>query len=254
MKRLLIVLPLFFLMTVTAQNNNLSTVNMSKPKNTQRTAFEAAYKKHIAQFHKGNLANQTYEILSGPNTGFYFFVNGGRSMADFDNERPDDLAHRQDLEKNFFPYMEETRGTQTYRYLDSLGVHTDVQAEKYAVSVRYLKDNVNLGDYRRELGRSARVLAKLKSPFFEHLSFGVWEQLWDGSTPVFVTIRSLKDGFKELEQGYFGPAPAGFVGFRDQYIKDYGYDAWDERVKLLDNAVEKLEQYIMKHRPDLSSQ
>ena len=50
------------------------------------------------------------------------------------------------------------------------------------------------------------------------------------------------------------PAPAGGPSFREMYEKAYGGTAWDDRVKLLDGAVVKTEQYIMKLRKDLSSQ
>jgi hypothetical protein len=50
------------------------------------------------------------------------------------------------------------------------------------------------------------------------------------------------------------PAPACSPTFRDEYVKAYGHTAWDERVKVLDGAVEKTEVYIMKWRKDLRSQ
>jgi len=49
-------------------------------------------------------------------------------------------------------------------------------------------------------------------------------------------------------------AAAGAPTFKDEYIKAYGTADWDKRVKLMDDAVVKHEQYIMKYRKDLSSQ
>ena len=59
--------------------------------------------------------------------------------------------------------------------------------------------------------------------------------------------------FKDLEPPTT-PAQAGGPTFRELYEKAYGGTAWDDRVKLLDGAVVKTEQYIMKLRKDLSSQ
>ena len=87
-------------------------------------------------------------------------------------------------------------------------------------------------------------------------SANVYTQIWSGSDPVRVSIRNLKDGFKELETDYYGPNTTPPNAFRDAYIKDYGYDAWDARQKVLDNNanVESREVFIMKLRKDLSSE
>jgi len=90
-----------------------------------------------------------------------------------------------------------------------------------------------------------------------NFSISYWDQLWDGSDQVVVTIRNLKDGFKSLQQGFYGPPTAPVAGaptFREHYTKEYGYDAWDARVKMMDSAVVKSEVYLMKLRKDLSSQ
>ena len=69
-----------------------------------------------------------------------------------------------------------------------------------------------------------------------------------------VSIRNLKDGFKSLEANYYGATPPGTPTFRELYEKTYGGAAWDARVKFLDGAVVKTEQFIVKLRKDLSSQ
>lgn len=255
---------LFLLMAVTltaysqtpAPTNDLSTVNTVKPKLGQKMAFEAAYKLHIAKFHKGDEKIRTYEILSGEYIGYYHLVNAERSFADMDKERPDAAAHNLDLDKNFFPLLADTRNG-TYRFIDSLSLRPEVEAESFIVNVNHLKQTLNQADYRREQARAIKLNRNSTAPFMVSLSVSYWEQLWDGSDQVTVSIRNLKDGFKSLQPGYFGPPvppPAGTPSFRDNYIKEYGYTAWDDRVKLLEGAVEKNEQYIMKSRKDLSSQ
>jgi len=96
-------------------------------------------------------------------------------------------------------------------------------------------------------------------PMMANFRNAFWDQLWDGSDQVTVTIRNLKDGFKSLQQGYYGPNPpavAGAPSFRDHYVKEYGYDAWDARQKVVANNanVESREVFIMKLRKDLSSE
>lgn len=97
----------------------------------------------------------------------------------------------------------------------------------------------------------------MANPMMVNFSWSYFEQLWDGSDQTIVSIRNLKDGFKSLQGGYYGrptPPAAGTPTFRDRYTKEYGYDAWDARVKTFEGAVIKTEVYLMKLRKDLSSQ
>jgi hypothetical protein len=138
MRKIIFLLLTVITVTAYSQKTDLATVNTVKPKLGQKMAFEAAYKVHIAKFHQKDEKMNVYEILSGQNNGRYLLVNGGRSFASMDNDRPDANAHSLDLDKSFFPLLEETTNT-TYRYLDSLSFHNDIKAEKFVCNVRYIK-------------------------------------------------------------------------------------------------------------------
>lgn len=249
---------IFLLFTVStlaaySQKTDLSTINTVKPKKGQKMAFEAAYKQHVAKFHKADAKMNVYEILTGPYAGHYHLVEAGRSFADFDKERADADAHSLDLDKSFFPFLEETRNG-TYRFIDSLSYKPSNTAEKFTVNISHLKQGLKMSDYRRELARGVKINGMLNTPLWNNISYAFYEQLWDGSDQVTVGVRALKDGFKSLETDYYGTTPAGNPSFRDLYAKEYGHPAWDERVKLMEGAVEKSEQYIMRLRKDLSTQ
>lgn len=252
MKKIIFLLLSVITIAAKSQKTNLSTVNTVKPKMGQKMAFEAAYKLHIAKFHKGDEKMTVYEIINGQYDGYYHLVNGGRSFADLDKDRADATAHSLDLDKNFYPLLEATMNG-TYRYMDSLSLHPNMEAEKFVVNVRHIMPSKE-EDYRKESARGVKILGKLKGGFWDALSLSVFEQLWDGTDPTVVTIRNLKDGFKSLEMDYYGAAKPGDPTFKDEYIKEYGTADWDKRVKLMDEAVVKNEQYIMKLRKDLSSQ
>lgn len=245
---------LFMAATLAAytQKTDLSTVNTVKPKKGQKMAFEAAYKAHVAKFHGANEKVNVYEIVSGPNAGSYHLVNSGRSFADFDKQRPDAAAHSLDLDKTFFPLLDETNNG-TYRFMDSLSLRPDTTATSFVVTVNHLKQGLAAADYRRELARAVKINSQATTGFISTLSTSFFEQLWDGSDQVTVVIRNLKNGFKDLEPPA-NPAPGGGPSFRELYEKAHGGTAWDERVKLLDGAIVKSEQYIMRLRKDLSSQ
>ncbi|HET6767017.1 MAG TPA: hypothetical protein VFH08_06455 [Chitinophagaceae bacterium] len=257
MKQISILLGIVITLTASSQQatpvKDLITVNSVKPKPGQKMAFEAAYKLHIAKFHKTEEKINVYEILSGEYAGYYHLVQAGRSLEDFEKTRSDAAAHALDLDKNFFPLLEDTRNA-TYRFMDSLSLRSDVVAENFVVSVNHLKQGLVIADYRREAARTVKIQKKLKTPFAENFSLSVFEQLWDGSDQVVVNIRNLKDGFKSLQAGFYGTATPGTPSFRDEYVKEHGHTAWDDRVKLLDGAIIKTEQHINRFRKDLSSQ
>lgn len=253
MKRTFLLLFMALSLAAFSQKTDLSTVNTVKPKLGQKMAFEAAYKAHVAKFHKAEEKISVYEIIGGEYAGYYHLVYGGRSYADMDKERSDATAHSLDLDKTFFPYLEDTKNG-TYRMIDSLSLRPDVVADKFVVTIRHYKMGLSFGDYYREIGRTVRIQKKLKGGFIENLSYTHFDQLWDGSDQVTVTIRNLKDGFKSLEPNYYGANPPGTPSFRDEYVKEYGHTAWDDRVKVMEGAVVKTEIYTMKRRADLSSQ
>ncbi|MBK6937531.1 MAG: hypothetical protein IPH18_12065 [Chitinophagaceae bacterium] len=250
MKKILLLLFVASTLATYAQKTDITNVNSVKPKKGQKMAFEAAYKVHIAKFHKAEEKLTVYEIMTGKYAGFYHLVNGGMSLASFDKERADATTHSLDLDKTFFPYLEETKNG-VYRWMDSLSFHSDMKAERFLVNVRTIKSSVQ-ADYRTELKRSVVIANMMKGKFWDALSLNVYEQLWDGSEPIVVTIRNLKDGVASLETDFYGPQAT--ATFKDEYIKTYGTLDWDKRDKLMTDAVENNEQYIMKLRSDLSSQ
>jgi hypothetical protein len=252
MKKFLFLLFLASSLASYAQKTNLLTVNTVKPKKGQKMAFEAAYKIHAVKFHKTSENVSVFEIMSGTYAGFYHIVTGNRSYADFDKERTDASAHSLDLDKTFFPFLDETLNA-TYRFIDTLSLRPDVVADKFVVTIRHLKQNINMADYKKELSRGVKINSIMKGGFWDNLSTALYEQLWAGTAPVHVSIRALKDGFKSLEPDYYGAMTAGAPSFRDEYAKAYGHADWDARVKVLDDAVDKTEVYIMRLRKDLST-
>jgi hypothetical protein len=231
---------------------NIITVNSVRPKKGQKMAFEAAYKVHIAKFHATGDKTNVYEVMSGPSAGYYHLIGPAETYADFDKDRSDASAHSLDLDKTFFPYLDETRNG-VYQMIDSCGIRPNTVTDAYVVAVRHLNEDLNVQDYRRELARAAKIRTAQKSPFWEAFSSNYYEQLWDGSDQVTVTTRNLKDGFKSLAPNYYPADPAGGPSFRDEYVKLYGHAAWDDRVKLLETAVTSTSQYIMRLRRDMSS-
>ena len=71
-----------------------------------------------------------------------------------------------------------------------------------------------------------------------------------GNKPTMVSVRILKNGYKEMDSEYFKMTPDWF---KNAYIADYGQAAWDARQKMLVDDVVSREQGFEKLRTDLSS-
>jgi hypothetical protein len=134
-------------LTANSQKTDLVTVNSVKPKKGQKMAFEAAYKQHVAKFHKTDEKISVYEIMSGPNIGFYHLVNSGRSYSDFDKERPDAAAHNLDLDKTFFPLLDEMSIFRLWIFESSSG-----NCRCYRRHGQAFEDGLSIDDYGENLG------------------------------------------------------------------------------------------------------
>ena len=241
-----ILLALFILMNaiVFAQGKTLYIVDFIKVKPGMKTAFETAWKNHVARFHNTNDKRQVFEILTGSNIGGYLILEGPVSYADMDDVKTNAKAHAEDLEKYIAP-TQDIRLNGIYRNVDTLSYNGNIQTEKAVITVTHVK-NGKMADYMTENRKAVNVLNKNPLP----VSINVMVQLFAGSDPVYVSIRNLKDGLKELEDNYGGMAPSAF---KDAYIKEYGQAAWDSRMKLQTEEINSRDVYVTKARKDLSS-
>jgi hypothetical protein len=230
---------------VTGQGNTLYEVNVLKPKAGMRSAFEASWKVHMNLFHQGSDKRNVYEVTSGPGIGSYIIVEGPFSYADMDKEIPKAKEHGMDIEKNLTPKVEQGSDNFMARWADTLGYKANVKAEKHLLTFTVIKDG-KMGETLTEIRRGVLINEKIKSP----ISFITLIKLFAGSSPTIINIRSLKDGYKELEANYYNlPQNA----FRDAYVKDYGQEAWEKRLRLLVDNRASQEQHFEVTRKDLSS-
>ena len=227
------------------QGNTLYEVNVVKPKAGMQMAFETSWKLHLDKFHKTSDKRNVYEVTSGPELGSYVIVEGPFSYADMDKSTPNAKAHTADLDKNFTPKVETENQNFMCALRDTLSYNPDANATKLLVTITVLKDGKQ-PDYIRELRRNDIIATKLNS----QISYVVLLKTQFGSSPTIITLRSLRNGYAELEANYFQMPP---TAFRDAYIKEWGQEAWDARVKQLVDDVASREQHFEVYRADLSS-
>jgi hypothetical protein len=228
-----------------SQGSTLNKINVVKPKAGMKSAFEAFWKTHLDKYHKTSDKRNVYEVTSGAESGSYVIVEGPISFADMDKKNPTAKEHGLDLEKNFSPKLEP--GSQNFiaQWRDTLSYNADAVADKFLLTITVVKDG-KMGGYLTELRRSILILGKIGSK----LSITTLVKQFTGSSPAIIGIRNLKDGFQELDSDYFKTPP---TAFREAYVKDYGQEAWDKRVKLLVDDIVSREQHFEVRRADLSS-
>ena len=245
MRKLLVVALTFASVYSMGQGNTLYTVETITPKMGKGSAFESKWKAHLAKFHGQNDSRVIHEILSGDNAGSFVLFEGPISFADMDNAKPNAEAHGLDYENMVSPTTEKVSGVYTYRWVDTLSYNGSMNADKFITTVYRLKPG-KLGDLTAETKRALKVNTIMKSQG----SYNTYIKLWAGSHPVMVVVSNLKDGFKQLDNNFI---PSASPSFKDVYVKEFGQEMWDRRLKLLPEITESIDVSISKLRKDLST-
>lgn len=227
------------------QGNTLYSGEMVTPKMGKSADFETRWKVHLGKYHAKDDGRMVFEILSGDNNGCYLLLQGPGSYADLDKERANAKAHSLDYDNNVTPALEKIGGSYTYRWADTLSYNGKVPADKFVTTVYHLKSGKG-PDLTAEIKRAINVNTIIKSPS----SYNTYIKIWQGSHPEIVTVSNLKDGFKQLDNNFM---PSMANTFKDAYIKEYGQEMWDKRLKLLPEITESIDVYISKFRKDLST-
>ena len=244
MKKLLCLLLCSVSAAVFGQDKTLYKFNMLKTRFGTKSSFENRWKAHMDKFHNLNDKRLVYEVASGPDKGSYIIVEGPLSSDEVDKVLPNKKEHELDLDKSFSHQLGP--GTSTlYSRVDSLSHPGNSNTEELMVTTTVLKEG-KTEEYLAEFSRAVLINTKLNIPY----STNVFIKLQAGSKPSIVTKKNMVDGFKELDNAFL---PLNNSPVKDEYIKEFGQEAWDKRAKLLSEDVISREQHFEKYRADLSS-
>ncbi len=232
-------------MLAAGQGKSLYQLSIVTPKLGQTTSFENNWKAHVQKYHKGDDKRMVHEILSGDRTGQFQLISGPSSFADMDTERPTDVAHGLDYDKTVVPAVENMSGSYTYRHADTLSYNGAVVAEKFVTTIYNIRRG-KFNDFTAEVKRAVAINKAINSKN----SYNTYVQLWAGTKPQLVIVANLKDGFKQMEEGF---NPSQNDAFKAEYIKTYGQEMWDKRQTAVMDFVESTEVFISKLRKELSS-
>lgn len=218
-----------------------------KPKEGQKLAFESAWTAHLKKFHDGKSSRAVFEIYSGDHTGELQLVEGPMGYADLDVDMPNTKAHDMDFESTVASKLAWEKEGYTYKFIDSLSGTSDFITDKGIQTTYHIKPD-KLEAFLKEVRRSVVINQKINSP----VQYASYLEMFAGSEPELVIRRPLKNGFKELEPGFFPPTTEAF---KKAYIEAYGQADYDLRSSPggIYTMINSYEQFLVKFRKDLST-
>ena len=225
-----------------AEDPVISRVVIWKAKPGMEAKLEAGIKTHNA-FHKKQhdpMTHNTYVVTSGPNTGDYVRVAGGRNWKDFDAEATWQKEDQADSAINTDPYIASAM-PMYYRMRTDLSHMAPGDAPAAMYSLVFLRLKIGkVDDYEATQKQSKAAADKAKWPRY----WTVFSLVNGGDGPTWV-ISQARDKFAD-----FNP-PEGKT-FAEMLEEQLGKDESRLRQEMSDASVQSVFTEIIAYRPDLS--
>ena len=234
----------FFVLLLTpllgiGQTNTVLTSNRLFAKNDKVSEFEKALANHAQKYHTGDVKWRVWSIQSGPDAGGYMVTEGPNNWTALDSRGDISAEHTADWEKNVLPLTTGQGQSAYYEFQADLGT---VQLTDYA-------DKILINHMTAKPGKivNAEDLIKRQKKVWEagKESVAVYSLTASGD-PGFITVTRLKNGLKELAEGYRKP-------LMERYNETYGAGAFDNWLKDYADAVERRWSELLVYKPKLSS-
>ncbi|HYK47636.1 MAG TPA: hypothetical protein VEV83_20805 [Parafilimonas sp.] len=222
-----------------SQTKTIVSVTRVFPKADKVAEFEKALTAHAQKYHTGDFAWRVYEIQSGPDAGGYHLTEGPTSWDALDGRGDLGAEHTNDWNKNVAIYLTD-RSEQSYsEYDDSLStVALGNYSNKIVINHMYPKPGMIVG--------ATDLVRKLKKVWADGNETVAVYNLVSSGDPQITTVNRLKNGLKELADGYRPPMAS-------RYNAVYGAGAWDTYLADYAKYVERRWSEILVYRSDLSS-
>lgn len=225
-----------------AEDPIITRVVIWKAKPGMAGKLEAGLKVHNA-FHAKKadpMGHNTYVITSGPNTGDYVRVAGGRNWKDFDAENAWSKEDQADSAINTDPYLASAEPSY-YRMRPELSHMPPGKTPAALHMLAFLRLKIGkVDDYTETAKQSKEAAEKAKWP--RH--WIVFNLLSGGDAPTWV-ISQPRDKFADLNP------PEGKT-FTEMLEEQLGKDAARLRQEQADSSIQSVFTQMMEYRPDLS--
>jgi hypothetical protein len=224
-----------------AEDPVITRVVIYRTKPGMAAKLEAGIKLHNAlHVRKADpLGHETFEVISGPNTGNYVRVAGGRNWKDFDAENAWQKEDAADSALNTDPYVSSVMPMYYRTRLDLSHGPLGKPAPLYALT--FLKLRIGkVDDYEAVVKQSKAAADKANWPRF----WTIFTLLNGGDGPQWV-ISQARQSFAE-----FNP-PDGKI-FGDMLEEQLGKDAARLQQEDSDASIEAISTEMIAYRPDLT--
>jgi hypothetical protein len=214
-----------------------STRVFSKPDKVAE--FKKALAAHAQKYHTGDWKWRVWTIESGPDAGGYMITEGPNSWDRLDGREDISAEHTADWDKNVSP-LTEGQGSQSYmEFQEDLST---VQITDYASKILVNHMIIRPG----RLPVAADLIKKLKKAWEAgNESVAVYSGVGSGD-PAYITVTRLKQGFKEMAEGFRKP-------LRERFDTANGAGSYDAFAKEYADVVERRWSELLVFDPALSS-
>jgi len=238
MKKLLFMMLLIPVLGI-SQTKNVVSVTRVFPKADKVLDFEKALAAHAQKYHTGDWSWRVYEIQSGPDAGGYHITEGPSSWNAIDGRGNLGAEHNNDWNKNVAVYVTDKLQESYSVYVDSLStVALGNYSDKIIISHMYAKPGMING--------IVRLVKEMKKVWTDgNESIAVYQSVISGE-PQMITVSRLKNGLKELADGYRKSTA-------ERFNTAYGAGAWDTYLADYAKYVETRWSELLVYRADLSS-
>jgi len=232
---LLMLIPLFGV----SQTKNVLNSSRYFCKADKVQEFEKALAAHAQKYHTGDWHWRVWSIESGPDAGGYMITEGPGDWATIDGRGDLGTEHMNDWNKSVTPLTTARYSSDYYTFNADLGT---VAMTDYA-------DKIIINHMISKPGKVVAVNELIKK--FKKVweagkeSVAVYTVTVSGD-PGFITVTRLKEGLKELADGYRKP-------MAERFNEVYGAGSWDAYLKDYADAVEKRWSELLTYKPKLSS-
>jgi len=238
MKKLLLLLLLTPLLSIGQTKTVLNASRyFCKPDKVQ--AFEKALGAHAQKYHTGDWHWRVWSIESGPDAGGYMVTEGPSDWETIDGRGDISTAHMMDWNTNVAPLITSQYSSSYYEF----------EADLATVKMTDYADKIIINHITAKPGKVVGVnelIKKLKKVWEAgNESVAVYSITASGD-PGFITVSRLKNGLKELANGYRKP-------MMERFNEVYGAGAWDAYLKDYADAVERRWSELLVYKPKLSS-
>jgi len=232
---------LILLIPVLGIGQTKNVVNSSRyfPKMDKVLEFEKALATHAQKYHKGDWTWRVFEIQSGPDAGGYQVTEGPTSWEGLDGRGNLGADHNNDWNKNVSIFLTSKYESSYAVYVDSLSsVALTSYSDKIIINHMFPKPGMIVG----ALG----LVKKMKKVWADGNENVAVYQIVSSGEPQIVTVNRMKDGLKELADGYR-------KSVADRYNAAYGEGAWDTYLADYSKYVESRWSEMLFARADLGS-